>query len=67
MEFACGVAVAVAVFKCLKLLQDAFKSVMMAIKTSNDLPCSGDDYDYYSSFNSFRDVMDVEGQRILHM
>lgn len=40
---------------------------MLATKGSNELPSAGDDYDYYSSFNSFRDVMDVEGQRILHL
>ncbi|KAK2163369.1 hypothetical protein LSH36_81g07020 [Paralvinella palmiformis] len=47
--------------------QAAFKSIIGAIKSSNDLPASGDDFDYYSSFESFRTLMDMEGSRILHM
>ena len=48
-------------------LQSAFKAIMGAIKCSNDLPSSGDDYDYYSSFESFRNLMDIEGSRILEL
>jgi len=44
--------------------QQALRSVLQATKSSNDLPV-GDDYDFYSTFRSVRDVMDIEGRRIL--
>ncbi|XP_074655817.1 exosome complex component 10-like [Tubulanus polymorphus] len=47
--------------------QHALSGVMRAIKSSNDLPAHGDDFDYYSSFEGFRDLMDIEGKRILDM
>lgn len=43
------------------------RAVLQCIKCSNVLPAEGDDYDYYASFQGFRDIMDVEGKRILHM
>ncbi|KAL5015456.1 hypothetical protein ScPMuIL_009726 [Solemya velum] len=43
------------------------KAVLKATKSSNELPASGDDFDYYSSYQAFQDVMDVEGKRILHV
>ena len=46
--------------------QQALRSVLQATKSSNDLPV-GDDYDFYSTFRSVRDVMDIEGRRILSM
>ncbi|GFO01410.1 exosome component 10 [Plakobranchus ocellatus] len=44
--------------------QKALKSVLKATRSSNDLPV-GDDFDFYSTFRSVRDVLDIEGQRIL--
>ena len=41
--------------------------MLLATKSSNELPASGDDFDYYSSFPAFQDVMNIEGKRILHM
>ncbi len=40
---------------------------MLATKSSNELPSGGDDYDYYSSFDTFRGLMDIEGHRILEL
>ena len=40
---------------------------MLATKCANGLPSVGDDYDYYSSFESFRQLMQIEGERILQM
>ena len=40
---------------------------MLATKCANGLPTVGDDYDYYSSFESFRQLMQIEGERILQM
>ena len=48
------------------LLQQTLKAVLQATKSSNSLPAAGDDYDYYSSYQSFRDILDIEGKRILH-
>ncbi|KAJ8319871.1 hypothetical protein KUTeg_001458 [Tegillarca granosa] len=47
--------------------QNALKSVLQATKCSNELPATGDDFDYYSSFQGVRDVLDIEGKRILHI
>ena len=49
------------------LKQQALRSLLLATKASNDLPNAGDDFDYYSSFEGFRDVMDIEGKRILEV
>ena len=49
------------------LLQQALKTVLQATKCSNELPATGDDFDYYSSFQGVRDVLDIEGNRILNM
>jgi hypothetical protein len=49
------------------VFQHALKSVLQATKASNDLPASGDDFDYYSTFEGFRDIMGIEGNRILHL
>ncbi|KAK3105991.1 hypothetical protein FSP39_010385 [Pinctada imbricata] len=48
-------------------MQQALQSVVQAVKSSNDLPAAGDDFDYYSSFSGVRDFLDVEGKRILHI
>ncbi|XP_022335537.2 exosome complex component 10-like [Crassostrea virginica] len=47
--------------------QQALKSVVQATRVSNDLPAAGDDYDYYSSFQRVRDILDVEGKRVLNI
>ncbi|XP_064642526.1 exosome complex component 10-like [Lineus longissimus] len=47
--------------------QAMLTSVMGAIKSSNELPAEGDDFDYYSSFETFRSLMNIEGQRILQL
>ncbi|RUS73284.1 hypothetical protein EGW08_018957, partial [Elysia chlorotica] len=44
--------------------QKALRSVLKATRSSNDLPV-GDDFDFYSTYRSVRDVLDIEGQRIL--
>ncbi|KAK6171223.1 hypothetical protein SNE40_019458 [Patella caerulea] len=46
--------------------QTALKNVLEATKNSNSLP-TGDDYDFYSTFRSVRDVLDIESQRILSL
>jgi len=49
------------------LFQQSLRSVVQATKVSNEMPASGDDWDYYSSFQGFQDVMNIEGKRILHV
>ncbi|XP_070207378.1 exosome complex component 10-like isoform X2 [Littorina saxatilis] len=46
--------------------QQMLRTVVQATKTSNDLP-TGDDYDYYSTYNSVRNVLDLEAGRILQL
>ncbi|OPL20363.1 hypothetical protein AM593_00306, partial [Mytilus galloprovincialis] len=45
----------------------ALKTALQATKCSNDLPATGDDFDYYSSYQGVREVLDIEGNRILNM
>lgn len=45
--------------------QDALRSVLLAIKSTNDLPGAGDDFDYYNTFPGFRAFMMKEGKSIL--
>jgi len=47
--------------------QAALQALVLAIKRSHELPSSGDDFDYYSSFKGFRRVMQVERSTILDM
>ena len=47
--------------------QHTLRSVLLATKASNDLPAAGDDFDYYTSFQGVRDILDIEGKRILHV
>ncbi|XP_013416312.1 exosome component 10-like [Lingula anatina] len=47
--------------------QQALQSVMGAIRASNELPAAGNDYDFYSSFGGFRELMNVEGRRVLQL
>ncbi|KAK7497916.1 hypothetical protein BaRGS_00010787 [Batillaria attramentaria] len=46
--------------------QQALRAVLQATKTSNDLP-TGDDYDFYSTFDNVRNVLDIEARRILQL
>ncbi|XP_013778141.1 LOW QUALITY PROTEIN: exosome component 10-like [Limulus polyphemus] len=46
--------------------QNALRSALIAIKESYRLPTPGDDYDYYSSYGSFRRLMNAEGKCILN-
>lgn len=45
--------------------QDALRSILVATKASNELPVAGDDFDYYSTFPGFRQVMSQKRQFIL--
>ncbi|XP_033763872.1 exosome component 10-like [Pecten maximus] len=47
--------------------QKTLRAVLQATKSSNELPAAGDDFDYYSSFQGFRDILDIEGKQILHI
>lgn len=47
--------------------QTALKTVLIATKHANALPGCGDEFDYYSSFKSFRKIMKGEGQKILKL
>ena len=49
------------------MFQSALRATMAAIKASNQLPSAGDDFDYYSSFGAFRELMGMEGRRLLQM
>ena len=42
------------------------RTVLQATKASNELPV-GDNYDYYSTYDGVRDVMDMEARRILQL
>ena len=42
------------------------RTVLQATKASNDLP-TGDDYDFYSTYNSVRNIMDLEARRLLQL
>ncbi|XP_046576911.1 LOW QUALITY PROTEIN: exosome component 10-like [Haliotis rubra] len=46
--------------------QTVLKSVLQATRSSNSLP-TGDDYDFYSTYRSVKDVLDIEGRRILQL
>ncbi|KAL8564918.1 hypothetical protein ACOMHN_019821 [Nucella lapillus] len=46
--------------------QKMLKTVVGATKASNDLP-TGDDYEYYSTYDNVRTVMHLEARRILQL
>ncbi|KAJ4432964.1 hypothetical protein ANN_15221 [Periplaneta americana] len=46
--------------------QAGFKTLMEATRNSTNLP-SGHNWDYYTSFPSFKKVMDAEGTRVLEL
>ncbi|KAG8179896.1 hypothetical protein JTE90_017428 [Oedothorax gibbosus] len=45
--------------------QAALRSILLATKASNDLPSADNDFDYYSTFTGFREVMFRKRQAIL--
>ncbi|CAI9731187.1 exosome component 10-like [Octopus vulgaris] len=47
--------------------QKVLQTVLQCVKSSNALPAEGDDYDFYSSFPGFQEIMEIEGKRILHI
>jgi len=48
-------------------LKDALRAILTATKASNDLPSAGDDFDYYSTFQKFRAVLQKKRQAILSL
>ncbi|XP_052761274.1 exosome component 10-like [Mya arenaria] len=50
-----------------QFMQQTLRSVLLATKSSNEMPAAGDDFDYYSSFPGFQGLMNIEGKRILHV
>ncbi|XP_076472354.1 exosome complex component 10-like [Babylonia areolata] len=46
--------------------QKMLRTVVQATKASNDLP-TGDDYDYYSTYDNVRNIMDLEARRLLQL
>ncbi|KAJ8021610.1 Exosome component 10 [Holothuria leucospilota] len=47
--------------------QNAFTTIVSALKAGNGLPRNGDDFDYYSSFDGFRNFCHQNGERILRI
>ncbi|GFV54764.1 hypothetical protein TNCV_3010661, partial [Trichonephila clavipes] len=47
--------------------QDALRSILLATKSSNDLPSAGEEFDYYDTFHGFRQVMVQKRQFILSL
>ncbi|KAH9376512.1 hypothetical protein HPB48_006597 [Haemaphysalis longicornis] len=50
-----------------KYAEHVLRSVVQATKAANDLPSAGEDFEYFSSFASFRQVMLAEGKNVLKM
>jgi len=46
--------------------QAGFKALMEATRSSNSLP-TGQNWDYYTTYPSFKKVMDAEGERVLKL
>ncbi|CAN7986364.1 unnamed protein product [Ixodes hexagonus] len=47
--------------------EHVLRAVLQATKAGNEMPSSGEDFEYYSSFASFRQVMLSEGKDILKL
>ncbi|XP_064459624.1 exosome complex component 10-like isoform X2 [Ornithodoros turicata] len=47
--------------------ENVLRAVLDATKASNAMPASGEDYEFFSSFSSFRQVMLAEGKDILNL
>lgn len=50
-----------------KYAENVLRSVVRATKAANDLPSAGEDFEYFSSFASFRQVMLAEGKNVLKL
>lgn len=50
-----------------KYAEHLLRSVVQATKAANDLPGAGEDFEYFSSFASFRQVMLAEGKSVLKL
>lgn len=50
-----------------KYAEHVLRSVVQATKAANDLPSAGEDFEYFSSFASFRQVMLAEGKKVLKL
>lgn len=50
-----------------KYAESLLRSVVQATKAANDLPGAGEDFEYFSSFASFRQVMLAEGKSVLKL
>ena len=57
----------VRISKMILYFQDALRSLMVAVKSFNELPNTGEDFNYYSSFPAYQEIMNVEGKRMLEM
>ena len=55
------------IFALILYFQDALRSLMVAVKSSNELPYTWEDFNYYSSFSAYQEIMNVEGKRMLEM
>jgi len=40
---------------------------MAAVRSSNELPSSGDDFDYYCSYSSFQQYTSMQETRLLQL
>ncbi|XP_077510567.1 exosome component Rrp6 [Amblyomma americanum] len=50
-----------------KYAEHVLRSVLQATKAANDLPEAGEDFEYFSSFASFRQVMQADGKSVLKL
>ncbi|CAK8683667.1 unnamed protein product [Clavelina lepadiformis] len=46
--------------------KNALNAVMQVVRTSNALPSSGDDYEFYSSFTGFREFVSNQKKRLIN-
>ena len=47
--------------------QEALKTIVAAVRSSNELPSSGNDFDYYSSYTSFQQYTSMQETRLLQL
>lgn len=53
-------------FSILSILkQKALGKLKLATRAANELPAAGDDYDFYSSFEGFRQFCNSQGDKLL--
>jgi len=48
-------------------MQEALEAIKAAVRSSNELPSSGNDFDYYSSYSSFQQYTSVQETRLLQL